>query len=106
MVKQKEKTEQHRQERKHKREGLSLHDKVLSPNLHGRYALAATRILQFWVESQCSPDTWEDFDIAASLYLEHIFCEGYPKGFGSDGLAALQHFVQRLPESYDTVGGF
>ena len=34
-------------------------------------------------------------DIAASLYLEHIFCEGFPKGFGCDGLAALQHF---LPE--------
>ena len=64
--------------------------------MHSRYALAATRILQFWVESQCSPDTWEDFDIAASLYLEHIFCEGYPKGFGSDGLAALQHFVPEI----------
>ena len=30
------------------------------------------------------------------MYLEHIFCEGYPKGFGSDGLAALQHFVPEV----------
>ena len=44
------------------------------------------------------PSTWEDVDVAAAQYLEHIFAEGYPKGYGSDGLAALQHF---LPE----VGG-
>ena len=69
---------------------------MLSPGLHGRYALAATRILQFWQESRCSPIDWEQFDVAASMYLEHIFCEGYPKGFGSDGLAALQHFVPEV----------
>ena len=96
MGKQDWRKERLRQERRQKRSGLSLHDKVLSPGLHGRYSLAATRILQFWVESQCSPDGWEEVDIAASLYLEHIFCEGYPKGFGSDGLAALQHFMPEV----------
>ena len=30
------------------------------------------------------------------MYLEHIFSEGFPKGFGSDGLAALQHFVPEV----------
>ena len=69
---------------------------MLSPGLHGRYALAATRVLQFWAESDCSPNGWEEFDVATSLYLEHIFSEGYPKGFGSDGLAALQHFVPEV----------
>lgn len=96
MGKQAWRKEQHRQERKTKREGLSLHDKILSPGLHERYALAATRILGFWRETQCSPQGWEQVDVAASLYLEHIFCEGYPKGFGSDGLAALQHFMPEV----------
>ena len=34
-------------------------------------------------------------DVAVSQWLEHLFTEGFPKGYGSDGLAALQHF---LPE--------
>jgi integrase len=42
------------------------------------------------------PKTWEDFDVAAAQFLEHVFSEGYPKGYGSDGLAALQHFVPEV----------
>ena len=34
--------------------------------------------------------------MAASQYLEYLFSEGYPKGYGSDGLAALQHFVPEV----------
>lgn len=40
---------------------------------------------------QFDPQRWEDVDLAASQYLEHVFAEGYPKGYGSDGLD-LQHF--------------
>ena len=56
---------------------------------------SASRILEFWSETRCHPDDWEGVDVACSLYLEHIFSEGFPKSFGSDGSAALQHF---LPE--------
>ena len=38
---------------------------------------------------------WDDFDTATCLWIEHIFADGLPKGYGSDALAALQHF---LPE--------
>ena len=89
---------QHRIVRQRERKGLSLTDKVLSPGLHSRAAVAAARILRFLQESSAMPSTWEDVDVAAAQYLEHIFAKGYPKGYGSDGLAALQHF---LPE----VGG-
>lgn len=34
--------------------------------------------------------------MAASLYLEYLFSEGFPKGYGSDGLAALQHFIPEV----------
>ena len=34
--------------------------------------------------------------MATAQWLEHIFSEGYPKGYGSDGLAALQHFLPEL----------
>ena len=54
------------------------------------------RVLRFWKDSGTLPQTWDDFDIATSQWLEHIFAEGYPKGFGSDGLAALQHFVPEI----------
>ena len=84
-----------RQTRKTKRAGLSLEEKVLSPGLHDRYATAAGRIFRFWKHNNALPRTWDDVDVAASQYLEHAFSEGYPKGYGSDGLAALQHF---LPE--------
>ena len=75
--------------------GLTLNEKVVSPGLHERYAIAASRILRFWRECQSSPSAWEDMDVGTSQWLEHIFAEGYPKGYGSDGVAALQHF---LPE--------
>eukprot|EP00435_Cladocopium_sp_Y103_P061339 s256_g23.t1 len=60
-----------------------------------RYKQAATRVLRFWRDSGNYPSSWDDFDIATGQWLEHIFAEGYPKGYASDGLAALQHF---LPE--------
>ena len=88
--------EELRQARKQNRAGLSLKDKVLSPGLHQRYALAASRILNFWQDSNLTPCLWEKIDLAASQCLEYVFAEGYPKGYGSDGLAALQHF---LPEA-------
>ena len=68
----------------------------MSPELHRRYAAAAYKILHFWRETQNSPVTWEEIDVAASQYLEFLFSEGYPKGFGSDGLAALQHFIPEV----------
>ena len=69
---------------------------MLSPLLHQRYEQAAKRILSFWRESRQPPTTWEDFDVATGQWLEHIFSEGYPKGYGCDGLAALQHFLPEL----------
>ena len=70
-------------------------EKVLTPGLHDRYATAANRLLKFWRECRSFPTTWDDMDVAVSQWLEHLFTEGFPKGYGSDGLAALQHF---LPE--------
>ena len=52
--------------------------------------------MKFWQASGTPPRTWDDFDIAASQWLEHIFAEGYPKGLGSDSLAALQHYVPEV----------
>lgn len=52
MVKaSKRQQEERRKARKVNRAGLSLTDKVLSPTLHGRYAIAAGRILPFWEHS-------------------------------------------------------
>lgn len=42
------------------------------------------------------PQAWDDFDVATGQWLEHIFAEGYPKGYASDGLAALQHYVPEV----------
>lgn len=53
-------------------------------------------MLSFWKETRISPMAWEDIDVAASQYLEFLFSEGFPKGFGSDGLAALQHFIPEV----------
>ena len=69
---------------------------MITPGLHNRYTVAATRILEFWGECRSMPSSWDDMDVATSQWLEHLFAEGYPKGFGSDGLAALQHFVPEV----------
>ena len=87
--------EARRQERKKTRQGVSLADNLVTPGLHTRYQQAALRILAFWRESQSRPQTWDDMDLATAQWLEHAFAEGHPKGYASDGLAALQHF---LPE--------
>ena len=42
------------------------------------------------------PGTWDEFDVATGQWLEHIVAEGYPKGYASDGLAALQHSVPEV----------
>ena len=54
------------------------------------------RVYKFWHENRCSPHTWDDFDTATSVWLEHIFAEGLPKGYGSDALASLQHFLPEI----------
>lgn len=69
---------------------------MLSPGLHIRYQQAASRVLRFWTESGSRPATWDDFDISVGEWLEHLFAEGYPKGYASDGLAAIQHFVPEV----------
>jgi integrase len=89
-------TERRRQERKKQRASLKLHDKVLSPGLHVRYQQAAMRVLRFWKHSGSYPATWDDFDVATGQWLEHLFAEGYPKGYASDGLAALQHYLPEI----------
>ena len=75
--------EAHRQERKRQRAGQ-------------RYQLAVRRILRFWKECRRPSTSWDDVDMATAQWLEHIFSEGYPKGYGSDGLAALRHFLPEL----------
>ena len=92
---QKSQVENKRKERQKVRAHIRLHDKVLSPGLHVRYKQAAIRVLNFWRDSGSLPSTWDDFDVCTAQWLEHIFAEGHPKGYASDGLAALQHF---LPE--------
>ena len=88
--------EQRRQERKKQRANQRLQEKVLTPALHQRYQQAALRVLCFWRYLRALPQTWDDFDVAVPQWLEHIFAEGYPKGYGSDGLAALQHHVPEV----------
>lgn len=88
--------EQRREERKRLRVNQRLHDRVLTPGLHLRYQRAATRVLRFWQESGSFPHDWDNFDVATGQWLEHIFAEGYPKGYASDGLAALQHFLPEI----------
>ena len=68
----------------------------MTPGLHLRYQRAATRVLRFWQESGSFPHDWDNFDVATGQWLEHIFAEGYPKGYASDGLAALQHFLPEI----------
>ena len=73
-----------------------MQEQVVSSPLHARYCAAAQRILKFWSEHRETPKSWDDFDLATSAWLEHLFAEGFPKGYGSDGLAALQHFLPEL----------
>lgn len=88
--------ERQRQARQQARKGMSLRQKVITSGLHKRYTLAASRILSYWQESRVVPSAWEDFDLATCEWLQHIFAEGLPKGYGSDGIAALQHFVPEV----------
>lgn len=82
--------------RQAQRQGQTLRDNLVTSALHQRYMTAASRVLLFWEEARCAPTSWDDFDVATSTWLEHIFTDGLPKGYGSDALAALQHF---LPET-------
>ena len=68
----------------------------MSNPLHKRYLAAASRILQFWQESNSAPNCWDDFDTRVCLWLEHVYADGLPKGYASDGLAALQHFLPEI----------
>eukprot|EP00438_Fugacium_kawagutii_P028805 Skav222861 [mRNA] locus=scaffold2201:87314:93953:- [translate_table: standard] len=76
--------------------GTTLSEQLVSDQLHKRYLAAATRVLQFWQESGLSPGRWEEFDVCTSAWIEHIYAEGMPKGYGSDGVAALQHFLPEI----------
>ena len=97
MARQNQKqVEARRQERKKQRPTLRLQNKVLTPGLHVRYKQAAIRVLRFWRDSGSLPSTWDDFDVCTGQWLEHVFAEGYPKGYASDGLAALQHFLPEI----------
>lgn len=82
--------------RQAQRQGQTLRDNLITSGLHHRYLTAASRVLQFWEESNSSPATWDDFDVSTSAWLEHIFADGLPKGYGSDALAALQHFLPEI----------
>eukprot|EP00438_Fugacium_kawagutii_P028684 Skav214062 [mRNA] locus=scaffold2017:694813:699466:+ [translate_table: standard] len=85
-----------RQARKTARQGLTLKKHLVTSQLHKRYLSAAARVLTFWDEANAHPSTWDDFDTSVSMWLEHIFAEGLPKGYGSDALAAIQHFVPEV----------
>ena len=82
-----------------------LSDKILSPDLHQRYAAAAYKILGFWRETHNSPVAWEDFDVAASQYLEYLFSEGFPKGYMDQ--TVWPHYstlFQKLLGNFDIAG--
>lgn len=85
--------ERQRQARKIARKGLTLKKHLVTSQLHRRYLTAASRVLDFWEEANLLPLTWDDFDVAVSQWLEHIFADGLPKGYGSDALASFQHFL-------------
>lgn len=62
----------------------------------GQIQQAAMSALRFWKNSGTMPSTWDEFDVATGQWLENIVAEGYPKGYASDGLAALQHYVPEV----------
>jgi len=62
----------------------------------GQIQQAAMSALRFWKNSGTMPSTWDEFDVATGQWLENIAAEGYPKGYASDGLAALQHYVPEV----------
>lgn len=82
--------------RQAQRRGQTLTDNLVTSALHQRYMTAAARVLQFWEETHGASSSWDDFDVATSAWLEHIFADGLPKGYGSDALAALQHFIPEI----------
>eukprot|EP00438_Fugacium_kawagutii_P029614 Skav202657 [mRNA] locus=scaffold1791:57070:68236:+ [translate_table: standard] len=82
-------------ERQVQRQGKTLGCQVITSPLHKRYLTAVNRVLAFWAESRLLPNSWDEVDAATSCWLDHIYADGLPKGYGSDALAALQHF---LPE--------
>ena len=55
-------------------------DLVLRPSTLKRYEAAAERFLHWLDQSGLQPKNLEDIDEVASLFIEHLWDEGDPKG--------------------------
>jgi hypothetical protein len=69
-----------------------------------RYNRAAEAFLAWLQEQGCrEAESWDELDVQAVFWLEHLWAEGFPKTLAADSLSAIQHHLQskrRLPGAW------
>ena len=84
-------------DRKQQRQAAGrLRDLVLQAGTLKRYEAAATRFLSWLDRSSLQPKSADDIDEVASLFIEHLWDEGDPKGYAGDLICSLQHEMPML----------
>ena len=72
----------------------SLQKIVVAPKTYERYSLHVEKFLQYLHDNECVyPTSFYQLDVYVCQYVEHLWEEGEPKGWASDVLSGLGHFI-------------
>eukprot|EP00435_Cladocopium_sp_Y103_P044257 s197_g12.t1 len=85
--------EETKEQRKARRQGLSLRESLVTSQLLKRYQQALILVTQFLADSNIRVRYIDELDDAISSWVEHIFFEGESKSLASDGLASIQYHL-------------
>ena len=68
----------------------------MSESVLKRYVSAIALLQAYWRAHDIDAPLDDSFDFCMGDYIEHLYAEGEPKGYGTDVLAALQYFIPKV----------
>ena len=74
----------------------SLRHNQVSESVLKRYVSAIAMLQAYWRAHDIDATLDDTFDFCMGEYIEHLYAEGEPKGYGTDVLAALQYFIPKV----------
>ena len=74
----------------------SLRHNQVSESVLKRYVSAIAMLQAYWRAHDIDATLDDTFDFCIGEYIEHLYAEGEPKGYGTDVLAAIQYFIPKV----------
>lgn len=71
-------------------------NRLVNAGTRSRYEASVRVLLVWWEDNKLTPKTIDDFDEAASEYVEACWAEGATLGEANDALSGLTHFLPRV----------